>query len=221
MVTRESRAPKIEILERRNLLSGTAQSSIGASASLTHQPSSPTAFVAHLTLAVPTLTNDKASGVATVRFTHNGTEATISGNLSNISNPSAIILRLPTVKTPSTANTTTTTTPTDPAGHAVTSQVATTTTATDYQTVAVLIKPGSGSGPFRHVPFSLSINRFSLIGQLAGEPLTQLLKQTRLGNVSVVVETNNGVDPATSVAPGNVQTGEIQGTLLPMTSKKG
>jgi hypothetical protein len=43
------------------------------------------------------------------------------------------------------------------------------------------------------------------------------------GSISFVVLTNNGVDPATSVEPGNVQTGEIQGTLLPlpMTPKKG
>jgi hypothetical protein len=74
--------------------------------------------------------------------------------------------------------------------------------------------PGPASGPFRHVHFSGTISSSSLIGNLTGRRLGQLRDQMSEGNVTAVVTTNNGVDSATTVAPGNVQTGEISGMFM-------
>jgi hypothetical protein len=97
----------------------------------------------------------------------------------------------------------------------VTATVSTVTTSMNAQIVAVLLKPGAGSGPFRHVPFKLTINRSSLIGELTGVPFRQLLTDTRDGLVSAVVTTSNGVDPATDAQPGNAQSCEIKGMFVP------
>jgi hypothetical protein len=191
MGSQRSNTFKVEVLEPRALL----------------------AFVADLQ-HVAALPGDPASAVIRVNFIDNGSAAIVSGTLSNISNPSAVVLRLPsTSATSQPVTTTTVTTPTSPSAPSVTATVQTVTTSTDAQTVAVLLKPGSGSGPFLHVPFKVTISRASLIGQLTGAPFRRLLTDMRNGLVSAFVTTNNGVDPSTDVAPGNAQNGEIFGTF--------
>jgi hypothetical protein len=173
------------------------------------------AFVADLT-PISALSGDPASAVIKVKFIHNGTEAIVSGILSNISNPSAVVLRLPSTTLMSPPVTTTTMTTTPPGSSStVTATVNTVTTSMNAQTVAVLLKPGAGSGPFRHVPFKGTINQSSLIGALTGQPFRQLRTDMRDGLVSAVVTTNNGVDPMTDVQPGNAQSGEIKGPFVP------
>jgi len=194
---KRSKSLTFDTLEGRVVLSAGAPGISALAAANPHHPAAQAdTFVANLTLVNPAAPNDHASGVVTVRFSGNARQASVTGSLSKISNVSAIVLRLPTIKTTTTTN-------------------GMTTTVSNFQTVAVLVKPGSGSGAFPHVTFGLTIDRFSLIGQLVGRPLSQLLKQTQMGNVSVVVLTNNGIDPTTTMAPGNMQTGEIEGTLEP------
>ena len=179
------------------------------------EPRALLAFVADLQ-HVAALAGDPASAVIRVNFIDNGAAAIVRGTLSNISNPSSVVLRLPsTMATSQPVMTTTVTTPTSPSAPSVTATVQTVTTSTDAQTVAVLLKPGSGSGPFLHVPFKVTISRASLIGQLTGTPFRRLLADMRNGLVSAVVMTNNGVDPSTDVAPGNAQNGEISGMFKP------
>jgi hypothetical protein len=213
-----------ESMESRTVPSGVT----GLTALQAHhmEPKPQNAFVAHLATMLP---NDKASAVVKVRFIDSGTQAIVSGTLRDISNPSAVILRLPSgmptiskaVITTTTTTPITNTTPPTPLGPPVDAIVSTVTTSMPpAQTVAVLLKPGAGSGPFRHVPFGLTINRSSLIGELTGKPLWKLRDQMRNGMVSVVVTTNNGVDPMTTVAPGNAQSGEIQGTFGPIATRK-
>jgi hypothetical protein len=195
-----ARSLDFDPLERRIALN--ADGSVGAAAKM-HEPST---YFAHLSLVPPAPMSqttptpaDHASGNVKIQFSADGTEATVSGGLSKISNVSAIVLRLPP--------TATTTTAAD----------GTSTTSMNDQTVAILVNPGAGSGAFRHVTFVVGINRFSLIGQLVGKPLSALRKQVHMGNVSVVVQTESGVD--TGTAPGNLPMGEIQGTLLPPKHK--
>jgi hypothetical protein len=211
-----------EALETRAVpAAGTGPGALAAAHAQHAGPKPENSFVAHLTTMLP---NDNASAVIKVKFVDGGTQAIVSGTLRDISNPSAVILRLPagtptmskpamTITTTTPVNNTTQLTPVGPQAYATVSTV--TTSMPPAQTVAVLLKPGTGTGPFLHVPFVLTINRSSLIGQLTGKPLQQLLDQMREGKVSVVVTTNNGVDPMTTVAPGNAQSGEIMGTLLP------
>jgi hypothetical protein len=177
------------------------------------------AFVANLT-PVPALSGDGASAVIKIKFIDHATQAVVSGTLKNISNPSAVVLRLPSTTVMSQpVMTNTVTTQTTPAASPVTATVSTVTTSMATQTVAVLLKPGTASGPFRHVPFRGTINQSSLIGALTGMPFRQLRTDMRDGLVSAVVTTNNGVDPMTTVAPGNAQSGEIKGTFLPAGSR--
>ncbi len=175
------------------------------------------AFVAHLTPNFAQLPGDRASAVIKIKFTDHATQAVVSGTLKDISNPSAVVLRLqnnnPTMSA-AVVTTTTTTTQTTPPSAPVTATVSTVTTTTPALTVAVLLKPGNGSGPYRHVRFSGTINASSLIGDLTGQPLKQLQTDMSEGMVSAVVTTNNGVDAATTVAPGNAKGGEIKGTFL-------
>jgi hypothetical protein len=211
----------IEAMETRDLPAAATGLGVLAAPHARHpEPKPQNAFVAHLTTMLP---NDTASAVVKVKFIDAGAQAIVSGTLKDISNPSAVILRvppgIPTMSKP--VITTTMTTPTTPLGPEVTATVSTVTTSSPpAQTVAVLLKPGVGSGPFLHVPFELTISRSSLIGELTGKPLQNLLDQMRKGMVSVVVTTNNGVDPMTTVAPGNAQSGEIQGTFGPISTRK-
>ena len=181
------------------------------------------AFVADLT-PIAALASDPASAVIKIKFIDHATQAVVSGTLKDISNPSAVVLRLMppiTEVSPHPAMTVTMTTPTNPPGPEVTATVLTTTTSMNVQTVAVLLKPGTGSGPFRHVPFRGTINQSSLIGALTGVPFRQLQTDMREGLVSAVVTTNNGVDPMTTVAQGNAQSGEIMGTFVPAAPSHG
>jgi hypothetical protein len=172
-------------------------------------------FVAHL-MPISVLPSDRASAVIKVKFIDAGSQAVVSGTLKDISNPSAVVLRLMppiTEVSPNPAKTVTSTTPTNPSGPEVTATVLTTATTLNAQTIAILLKPGTASGPFLHVHFEGTINSSSLIGNLTGKRLGQLRKEMSLGNVGAVVTTNNGVDSAMILAPGNVQSGEIQGTF--------
>jgi hypothetical protein len=161
-------------------------------------PTQASSFSATLLPISPALADDPATGRVSISFSHKGSQANVVGSLLDISNVSAIVLRLPTI---------------------VTMSPGSSTSVNNFQTVAVLVKPGSGSGAFRHVTFGTGIDRFNLIGPLVNQPFSALLKQVRLGMVSVVVLTNNGVDPATSISEGNVQNGEIAGKLVPIGRK--
>jgi hypothetical protein len=68
----------------------------------------------------------------------------------------------------------------------------------------------------RHRGFQTTITETSLIGPLNGLPLGQLLTEMQQGHIDVVVQTNNGVDPASATQPGNYQSGELRGTLKPL-----
>jgi hypothetical protein len=142
------------------------------------------------TVTVP----DRASGFVKVKFSPNGSTATVFGSLSKISNVSAIVLHLT-------------------AQEAVPG-------STSGQTATILLKPGSGSGPIHHTTFEVPIDRFSLIGPLVAKPLSQLRAAMAENRIIVVIQTTNGIDPTSSstpgaLQPGNYPAGELVGIFEP------
>ncbi len=192
-----------EILEDRIALS--AAGKVGALSALVslgsgHPKTGATLlYTANLGLTTAAMgSGDRASGFLKLRFNGDATQATVFGSLSNISNVSAIVLHV----TPSKAS----------------------PGSTTGQTVAILLKPGSGSGAVHHTTFAVSLSRFDLIGPLVGGPLSQLRDVVSQQRVLAVVQTTNGVDPTSAsspgaLQPGNYPTGELSGIFEPMTTK--
>jgi hypothetical protein len=160
----------------------------------------PTAYIAPLVLTTAVTVPDRATGVIKLVIGRDPSRLKVYGTLSNISNVSAILLRLAPANT-SVSATATTSPPPDP-------------TSTE-PTIAVLLKPGTGSGPLAHATFSKTLRRFDLIGPLVNRPLSALLVLAQQGRVDVVVQTTSGVDAATLNGPGNFPSGELKGTLEP------
>ena len=67
-------------------------------------------------------------------------------------------------------------------------------------TVAVLLSPGSGSGPTPLKPFRTAIKAPFLTGPLTGHSLRSLVMAMRSGTIYVLVQTSNGVDPSSAAA---------------------
>ena len=65
-------------------------------------------------------------------------------------------------------------------------------------TVAVLLSPGSGSGPTPLKPFRTAIKAPFLTGPLTGHSLRSLVMAMRSGTIYVLVQTSNGVDPSSA-----------------------
>jgi hypothetical protein len=161
-----------------------------------------TVFVAPLVLTTTAATfPDRATGAVKLVSGHAPSQIKVYGSLSNISNVSAVVLRLAPAKTSSSATPTPTPTP-DP-------------TSTE-PTIAVLLKPGTGSGALRHATFSRTLTRFDLIGPLVNRPLSALIAYAQQKRVDVVVQTTSGVDASTQNGPGNFPSGELKGTLQPI-----
>jgi len=67
-----------------------------------------------------------------------------------------------------------------------------------------------GGGPIQGRIASGTITAASLVGPLAGQPLSALIDGIRAGNAYVNVHTNDGVDPI-NTGPGDFPGGEIRG----------
>jgi hypothetical protein len=184
----------VELLERRLELSVSGLSgNLAAAAALRahHTNQGFTAlYLTKLTPAPGVASTDRASGFVSLQLNHDATAMNVTVTLSKISNVSGIVLHYTVPPFP----------PNPPAEPAT------------YQTVAVLLAPAAGSGPLRLITIHGSLSRFGLIGPLTGRPLTAFIREMQLGQIQVVVLTNNGVDGTTPL-PGNYATGEIQGTL--------
>ena len=134
----------------------------------------------------PATNSDPASGKIKFTITHHGSEIEIVGTLSDISNVSAVTVH--DLKYPATLALRGSTTPT--AGQPATVPATTIPLATvnTFQTttgqillsnightVAVLLKPGMGSGPIGKATFTNVIKAQYLEGPLAGKRLSSLI----------------------------------------------
>jgi hypothetical protein len=84
------------------------------------------------------------------------------------------------------------------------------------QTVALLLNPGTGSGPVPpNATFQTVIRAKYLLGPLARRGgFAQLIKDMRAGDLYVLVQTNDGYDPtAGAQQDGNYPYGELRGTV--------
>ena len=81
------------------------------------------------------------------------------------------------------------------------------------EVVAVLYGPApAGGGKKTGTLATGTITQATLVGSLAGRPLSDLVAAIRAGNVYVDVATNSG-QPPTEKQPGNFQDGEIRGQI--------
>jgi hypothetical protein len=79
--------------------------------------------------------------------------------------------------------------------------------------VAFLFGPvGSGGGRTDGVLATGRLSAASLVGPLAGHPLSDLIDAMRSGNAYVNVHTNDGVDPP-NTGPGDIPGGEIRAQI--------
>ena len=79
--------------------------------------------------------------------------------------------------------------------------------------VAFLFGPAApGGGGSNGVLAEGTITAASLVGPLAGQPLSALLDAMRAGNTYTNVHTNDGVNP-TNTGPGDFPGGEIRGQI--------
>src|SRR5262245_15198542 len=79
--------------------------------------------------------------------------------------------------------------------------------------VAFLFGPASpGGGPSHGVLATGTLTAASLVGPLAGHPLSELIDAMRSGNAYVNVHTNDGVDPP-NTGPGDIPGGEIRAQI--------
>ena len=70
----------------------------------------------------------------------------------------------------------------------------------------------AGGGPTNGLLSEVTITAASLVGPLAGQPLSALISEIESGNAYVNVHTNDGVAPVTNL-PGDIPGGEIRGQL--------
>jgi hypothetical protein len=70
-----------------------------------------------------------------------------------------------------------------------------------------------GGGRLNGVIATGVITEASLVGQLAGKPLSALIDEIEAGNTYVNVHTNDGVDP-TNTGPGDFPGGEVRGQIF-------
>jgi hypothetical protein len=79
--------------------------------------------------------------------------------------------------------------------------------------VAFLFGPAApGGGRTDGVLATGTITATSLVGPLAGQPLSALITAMQTGNAYVNVHTNDGVDPA-NTGPGDIPGGEIRAQI--------
>jgi CHRD domain len=84
---------------------------------------------------------------------------------------------------------------------------------TNGPVVAFLFGPApAGGGPTNGVLATGTITGADLIGPLAGQPLSALIDEIRVGNTYVNVHTNDGVDPP-NTGPGDFPGGEVRGQI--------
>lgn len=81
--------------------------------------------------------------------------------------------------------------------------------------VAFLYGPmAPGGGFIKNAKVRGVITEASLVGPLAGQPLSVLIEAMEAGNTYVNVHTNDGIDP-TNTGPGDFPGGEIRGQIWP------
>ena len=202
------RCMDLEVMEDRIAPSGSGSRFLAASVSKPVSHHAATVFTATLTpegvlvpesappnpkpIAAQPNSSDPARGLITFTLSSNGKALWVVGQLSHISNVSAVTLH--DLKYPGATS--------------------------NYpgiigDTVAVLLAPGNGSGPRATASFRTVIKAPYLQGPLVGQPLSALVKDMDADQVYVNVQTNNGVDTSAAPSgPGNFPFGEIRGPVV-------
>jgi len=184
------------------------------------------------------LPDDPARGTIKFTITNGGKEITVTGSLSHISNVSAVTLHDTNFSSAFALRGSTTSPATQPpalqpnekatagtqvyyAANTINSAQATVTgqilSSNFDQAVALLLNPGNGSGPVPpHATFQTVIQAQYLEGPLAVPGgFSKLVKDMRAGYLYVLVQTNDGYDPATGAQQdGNYPYGELRGMVV-------
>jgi hypothetical protein len=167
---------------------------------------------------------DPAKGLVSLTITDGGKEINVFGSLSRISNVTAVTLHdlqyhavftlrgSPSSQTGQTPPVTYPSTTVNTTGQPT--QDAQVESSNIGQTIAVLLKPGNGSGTIAHRTFEMTLTPSDLVGPLAGASIKPLAKALRTDPSAfyVNVQTSDGYDPATGAQQdGNFPYGELRG----------